>query len=70
MPNEKTKHNCSVLLQIESVYYNINKDILEDEVYYPQVNFQYCRYTFIVNNKLILEALDFTETEPESKTEE
>ena len=36
IPNEKTKYNCRVSLQIQSVYYN-NKDILENEDYYPQV---------------------------------
>ena len=29
-----------------------------------------CRYTFFVNNKLIHEALDFTDSEPESESEE
>ena len=33
IPNETAKHNCTVLLQIQSVYYNNN----EDENYYPQV---------------------------------
>ena len=36
IPDEKTKYNCRVLLQIKSVYYNNNKDIIEDEDYYPQ----------------------------------
>ena len=36
IPDEKTKYNCRVLLQIQFVYYN-NKDILEDEDYYPQI---------------------------------
>ena len=29
-PNERTKYNCRVLLQIQSVYYNNNKGIIED----------------------------------------
>ena len=66
IPNEKTKHNCRVLLQIQFVYYNNN----EDENYYPQVFLQICRYTFIANNKLIHDVLDFTDTEPESESEE
>ena len=69
IPDEKTKYNCRVLLQIQSVYCN-NKDVLEDEDYYPQVLLQSCRYTFIDNNKLIHEALDFTDTVPESQSEE
>ena len=44
--NEKTKYNCRVLLQIQSVYYNNNKDLLDDEDYYPQVFLQHCRYSF------------------------
>ena len=67
IPNEKTKYNCRAFLQIQSVYYNINKDILE--YYYPQVFLQHCRYTFFVNNKLIHETLDFTDTESESESE-
>ena len=58
VPNEKTEYNCRVLLQIQSVYYNNNKDILEDADYYPQVYLQHCRYTFLANNKLIHEAPD------------
>ena len=33
--NKKTKYNCRVILQIQSVYRN-NKDIIEDIDYYPQ----------------------------------
>ena len=43
IPNEKTKYNCRVLLQIQSVYYS-NK---EDENYYPQVFLKNCRYKFM-----------------------
>ena len=64
-----SKYNCRVLLQIQSVYYN-DKSIIEDEDYYPQVFLQHCRYTFFANNKLIHEALDFTDSEPESESEE
>ena len=59
--NKKTKYTCRVLLQIQSVYYNDN----ENENYYPQVFLQSCRYTFIANNKLIYDVLDFTDTEAE-----
>ena len=59
-PDKKSR----VLLQMQYVYYNNNKDILEDEDYYPQVFLQHCRYTFLVNNKFVHEALDFTDTEP------
>ena len=69
IPNEKTKYYCAVLLQVQSVYYN-NKDMLEDEDYYPQIFLQHCRCIFFVNNRLIHEAFDFTDTEPESESEE
>ena len=36
IPNERTRYNCRVLLQIQSVYYN-NKDIIEDIDYYPKI---------------------------------
>ena len=39
IPNEKTKYNCRVFLQIRSAYYN-NKDMLENEDYYPHVFLQ------------------------------
>ena len=66
IPNEKTKFNCRVLLQIQSVYYSNN----EDENCYPQVFLQSCRYKFLVNNRLIHDVLEFTDTEPESESEE
>ena len=69
IPNERAKYNCRVLLLIQSVYYN-NKDTFENEDYYPQVFLQHCRYTFLCNNILIHEAFDFTDTEPESESEE
>ena len=66
IPNEKTKYNCRVLLQIQSAYYNNN----DDENYYPQLFLQSFRYTFIAKNKLIHYVLDFIDTEPESESEE
>ena len=41
IPNERTKYNCRVLIQIQSVYHNnYNKGIIEDEDYYPEVFLQ------------------------------
>ena len=70
IPNEKTRYRCGVLLQIQSVYYNYNKGIIEDEDYYPQVFLHHCRYTFLANNKLFNEVLDFADSEPESESED
>ena len=44
--------------------------MLEDIDSYPQVFLQDCRYTFLASNKLIYEALDFTDFESESESEE
>ena len=66
IPNEKTKYNCRVLLQIQSVYYSNN----EDENYYPQVFLQSCRYKFLANNRLIHDVFEFSDTEPENESEE
>ena len=46
--NERTKYNCRVLLQIQSVYYNNNKVILEDIDYYPQGFLQQILYTSLL----------------------
>ena len=49
IPNEKTKYNCRVLLQIKTLYNNNN----EDENCYTQVFLQSCRYKFLANNRLM-----------------
>ena len=70
IPNERTKYDCRVLLQKQSVYHNNNnKGVIEDEDYYPKVFLQQCRYTFFTNSKLINDVLDFTDTEPDSESE-
>ena len=68
IPDERTKYNCRVLLQIQSVYYS-NKDVIEDIKYYLRVLLEQCRYTLFVNNKLIHDVLDFTDFEPDSEPE-
>ena len=71
IPNENTKYNCRVLLQIQSVYYSMkNKDILSDGNddhigYYSQT----CRYKVFSNNKLIHPDLNFTDPEPDENDE-
>ena len=50
IPKEKTKYNSRVLLQIQSIYYNNNVSIIQDEGYYPQVFLHQCRYNFFANN--------------------
>ena len=60
IPNENTKYNCKVILQIQSVYYNMeNKDIK----YYPQILLEQSAYKLFSNNmiihpKLILQILN------------
>ena len=67
IPNEKTKYNCRVLLQIQSVYYSMNdKDIR----YYPQVLMEQCSYKPFFNNTIIHPDLEFTNSEPDSESED
>ena len=70
IPNERTKYNCRVLLQIQSVYYNNNKVLFEDIDYYPQVFLQQFRYTSFTKNQFLDDVLDFTDSEPESESDE
>ena len=70
IPNERTRYNCRVLLQIQSVYYNNNKVIFEDIDYYPQGFLQQFRYTSFTNNQFLDDVLDFTDSEPESESDE
>ena len=45
IPNENTKYDCRVLLQIQSVYYSRkNKNDNDVIVYYPQLLLEQCRY--------------------------
>ena len=60
IPNENTKYNCRVLLQIQSFYYSM-KDDNDDVVYYPQVLLE--KYKFFSNNTIIHPDLDFSDTE-------
>ena len=60
--NEGTMCNCRTLLQIQSAYYN-NKDKIEGIDYYRKVLLQHCRYTFFINDKVLHDALEFTDTE-------
>ena len=45
IPNESTKFNCRVLLQIQSVYYCMKDKNIR---YYPQVLLQQYRYMFFL----------------------
>ena len=74
IPNENTKYDCRVLLQIQSVYYSVkDKDILSDEnvdiVYYIELLLEQCRHRHFSNNKLIQPDLIFTNSEPDDNDE-
>ena len=74
IPNENTKYNCRVLLQLQSVYYSMkNKDILSDDnddiVYYSQILLEQCLYRAFSDNKLIHPKLIFSDTEPDDNDE-
>ena len=66
IPNENTKYKCRVLLQIQSVYYNM-KD--KDIKYYPRVLIEQCAYKTFSNNTIIHPDLEFTDTEPDDNDE-
>ena len=63
--NENNEYTCRVLLQIQSVYYSMKNNIDEIE-YYAQVLLEQCVYKVFSNNILIHKDLDFTDTEPDS----
>ena len=65
IPNENDKYTCRVLLQIQSVYYSM-KDNIDEIEYYAQVLLEQCVYKVFSNNILIHKDLDFTDTEPDS----
>ena len=62
IPNENTKYNCRVLLQIQSVSYSMkDKDILSDDIKsYPQVLIEQCGYKVFSNNTIIYPDLIFS----------
>ena len=73
IPNEKNKYKYRVILQIQSVYYNMkNNDILcidnDDIIYYPQVLVEQCSYRRFSNNVLTDPRLKFTDIEPSSES--
>ena len=67
IPNENTKYTYRVLLQIQSVYYSMEDNIDEIE-YYAQVLLEHYVYKVFSNNILIHKDLVFTDTEPDSES--
>ena len=53
-------------MQVQSVYYSMNDK--DDIVYYPQVLLEQCGYRLFSNNKLIHSDVIFTDTEPDSES--
>ena len=68
IPSESTNYTCRVLLQIQSLYFNM-KDNKDDIEYYPQVLLGQCVYKFFFNNIIIYPDLEFTDTESDSEEE-
>ena len=66
-PNENMKYTCGVLLQIQSIYYNM-KDNKDDIKYHPQLLLEQRVYKRFINNTIVY--LEFTDTEPDSESEE
>ena len=69
IPSENTKCTCRVLLIILSVYINM-KDNKDNIKYYPQVLLEQCVYKYFSNNTIVHQDLEFTNTKPDSESEE
>ena len=67
IPNKNIKYTCRVLLQIQSVYFNM-KDNKEDIKNYPQVLIEQCGYIPFSNNVLFHKDHKFTDNEPDSES--
>ena len=68
IPNKNTKYDCRVLLRIQSVYYSMKDS--DNITYYAQILLEQCVYNFCSNKALIYSDLEFTDTEPDSGSEE
>ena len=55
IPNENTKYNCRVLLQVQSVYHSLK--VKDDIKYYSQLLIEQCGYRVFSNNVLIIQIL-------------
>ena len=61
-------YTCRALLQIQSVFFEI-KDENDEISYYPPLLLQQCACKRFINKVLYHPDLEFTHTEPESKSE-
>ena len=66
IPNENTKYDCIVALQIQSVYYSTKED---DVKYYLQVLSEKCVYKLSSNNTIIDSELEFSDNEPDTESD-
>ena len=67
-PRQNTNYICSIVIRIESVFCN-NKDNKDCIIYYPQVFLGECRYTPMINRRLLLDETDLLNNEPETESE-
>ena len=62
-----TNYTCKILVKIESVFFS-NKDNKDDIIYY-QVFLEECRYTPMINRRLLIDNIELTDNEPDSDSE-
>ena len=68
-PREDVMYTCRALLQMQSVFFNM-KDKKNDISYYPQLLLEQCVCKRFINNIIFHPNLEFTDTEPDSESEE
>ena len=68
IPKENVMYTCRVLLQIQSVFFEI-KDKNDDISYYPQLLLQQCACKQYINKVIFHPDLEFTDTEAELESE-
>ena len=69
IPKENAMYTCRALLQIQSDFFKI-KDKNNDIIYHPQLLLQQCICKLFINKVIFHPDLEFTDTEPESESEE
>ena len=69
LPRQKTNYNCRILVKTASVFFNNNKDNKNDIIYYAQVLLEECRYTTMINRRLLLDNFDLSDNDPDSESE-
>ena len=68
LPRQNTNYICRILIRLESVFFNNNKNNKDDIIYCSQVFLEECRYTSMNNRRLLLDNIDLSDNELEIET--